>query len=511
MQVEDNLNLTGVLLNVAGSNIVAAATTDLSTATGNNLSITGNTTITSFGTVTAGAIFTLTFTGTPVITYNGTSLILPTAANITAAAGDVIAIVSLGSGNWKCTGYTRANGQPLASLSDATKLSLSGGTMTGLIQGAKSANIASASTTDLSTATGNYAHITGTTTITAFGTLPAGTTISLVFDGILTLTYNVTSLILPTSANITTVAGDSAVFESEGSGNWRCVSYNRLSGAPLTGSSDTTKLPLAGGTMTGLIQGAKSSNIASASTTDLSTATGNYIHITGTTTITSFGTVTSGTHVILVFDGALTLTYNATSLILPTAANIITAAGDAAIFESEGSGNWRCVLYQRGDGTPLNLWAYSSKANITIQAVTTNPTKATSPDFDFIRSRRCFDFKWVEVDMLYAASSGSGSANGSGNYLFTLPNSLQWDTSEHSYYTGSGTNGIVMTYPVNSSLVMVGITGFEGDGLIIPYDATRFRILSKDGNGFTNYVGSGNYNIGGGNAVYNVKFKFKSL
>lgn len=69
--------------------------------------------------------------------------------------------------------------------------------------------------------------------------------------------------------------------------------------------------------MTGLLQEAKSSNIASATTTNLATATGNEVHITGTTTITGLGTVTAGTAIDVIFDGILTLTHNATSLILP--------------------------------------------------------------------------------------------------------------------------------------------------------------------------------------------------
>lgn len=118
---------------------------------------------------------------------------------------------------------------------------------------------------------------------------------------------------------------------------------------------ETSKIDKTGGTFTGLVQWAKSTNIASATTTNLATLTWNFAHVTGTTTITSFGTVTAWTQITLVFDGVLTLTHNATSLILPTGANITTVAGDSAIFESEWSGNWKCVSYVRQDGSPL--WA----------------------------------------------------------------------------------------------------------------------------------------------------------
>ena len=90
---------------------------------------------------------------------------------------------------------------------------------------------------------------------------------------------------------------------------------------------------------------AKGSDIASATTTDIGAATGNYVHVTGTTTITGLGTVQAGTRRIVKFTGALTLTHNATSLILPGGANITTVNGDVATFVSLGSGNWICVQY----------------------------------------------------------------------------------------------------------------------------------------------------------------------
>lgn len=99
----------------------------------------------------------------------------------------------------------------------------------------------------------------------------------------------------------------------------------------------------------------KGTDIPSATTTDIGAATGRYVHITGTTTITGLGTKTAGVLRIVTFDGALTLTHNATSLILPSGANILTAAGDVVSFVSEGGGNWRCVGYSRATGTALSI------------------------------------------------------------------------------------------------------------------------------------------------------------
>ncbi len=111
--------------------------------------------------------------------------------------------------------------------------------------------------------------------------------------------------------------------------------------------ADARYLQFAGGSLTGALNETKGANIASAATTNIGAATGNFVDVTGTTTITAFDTVQAGTRRIVRFTGALTLTYNAISLILPGVANIQTANGDIAEFESLGSGNWVCKGYQR--------------------------------------------------------------------------------------------------------------------------------------------------------------------
>lgn len=94
------------------------------------------------------------------------------------------------------------------------------------------ADVASATTTDIGAAASQNVNITGTTTITGFGTVAAGTVRDGIFADILTLTHNGTSLILPGAANITTAAGDSFRAVSLGSGNWRVTEYELAAQAP---------------------------------------------------------------------------------------------------------------------------------------------------------------------------------------------------------------------------------------------------------------------------------------
>lgn len=122
----------------------------------------------------------------------------------------------------------------------------------------------------------------------------------------------------------------------------------------------------------------KGADVASATTTDIGAATGNYIDVTGTTTITGLGTIQAGTFRIVRFTGALTLTHNATSLMLPTEANITTVAGDTAGLVSLGSGNWKCVFYDRYDGTSLTAFNSSNAPDGTVLQVVNTQTGAVA-------------------------------------------------------------------------------------------------------------------------------------
>ncbi len=369
--------LSGTLNLAPGVSLPSAATLNIGAATANSIFVTGTTAITAFDTVASGAERTLLFQGAMILTQNPISLILPTAANITTALGDVAKFVSLGGGNWQCTEYMRQNGQALVATPDATKLPLAGGSLTGAVNEAATVPIVAAATTPIGSTPSNNISITTNTTITAFDTIAAGATRTVFFFGTPLLTHNATSLILPTAANIQTVAGDTAEFLSLGSGNWRCLWYQRTSGQSLVGAPDATKLPLAGGTMSGAINGAPPVTLASAATVNIGAAAANDITVSGTTTVTAFDTIAAGAVRKLTFSGALTLTHNATSLILPTGANITTGAGDVAQFTSLGAGNWRCDFYTK---------AGSAFATLTGTETLTNKTLTNAQITGFIES-----------------------------------------------------------------------------------------------------------------------------
>jgi len=227
------------------------------------------------------------------------------------------------------------------------------------IQWSKGADVASAAALAVLT-DGNYFDVTGTTTVTSINTTGgAGTLIKLHFDDAVTLTHHATNLILPGGANITTAAGDEFEFLEYGAGTYRCTGYALASGKPVVDNfaslvGDTT--PQLGGDLDcngSQIQWSKGADVASGTALPILTD-GNYFDVTGTTTITSIDTTgTVGTLIKLHFDGILTLTHHATNLVLPSGANITTAAGDEFEFLEYSAGAYRCTGYALASGKSI--------------------------------------------------------------------------------------------------------------------------------------------------------------
>lgn len=122
----------------------------------------------------------------------------------------------------------------------------------------------------------------------------------------------------------------------------------------------------------------KGADIASAASVAIGAATGEFVTVTGTTTITSFDSVTAGIVRTVLFSGALTLTHS-TNIQMPGAVDYTTTAGDVLMFRSLGSGQWKCVALTRSaDPNPLPALVRKQKAATTSR----NSTTVTTADPD---------------------------------------------------------------------------------------------------------------------------------
>jgi hypothetical protein len=108
------------------------------------------------------------------------------------------------------------------------------------------------------------------------------------------------------------------------------------------------KLNTSGGTLTGALNYPAFSTLASASTTNIGGVNNNYIEITGTTNITSFGTASAGVVRILRFTDVLTISHAFPVLLLPNSINVTTKANDIIEFTSLGGGSWICTSITQG-------------------------------------------------------------------------------------------------------------------------------------------------------------------
>jgi len=110
--------------------------------------------------------------------------------------------------------------------------------MSDLVRFTVGADVASATSLPL-VKDGTFVDVTGTTTVTSLASTGIGSMIVVQFDAALILTHHSTDLILPGAANITTAAGDVAVFYEYASGDYRCISYQVAASAPGGGGAWT--------------------------------------------------------------------------------------------------------------------------------------------------------------------------------------------------------------------------------------------------------------------------------
>lgn len=170
------------------------------------------------------------FTITGTITDNGAYDTIPVAWKSGATS-----LTAVNVNLWVATNGDKGTGDLVAAnnLSDVASKKTSFDNLS--VHGA---DVASASTIDLDAATGNLVDVTGTTAITAI-TLSDGRERTVRFTGALTLT-NGASLVLPGGSNITTSAGDYAVFRGYAAGVVRCVVYTKASGTAVVSSGGSS-------------------------------------------------------------------------------------------------------------------------------------------------------------------------------------------------------------------------------------------------------------------------------
>jgi len=245
----------------------------------------------------------------------------------------------------------------------------------------------------------------------------------------------------------------------------------------LVGKATTDTLTNKTITLSGLLTQAAGANIASAATIDLSTATGNGCRITGTTAISAV-TMTTGQQVLIVADGALPLTYNATTNKLNSAAaNVTLAAGDMVLYSKDLSGIVHGNII-KADGTAV----VAPSGGVTSLVAGTGITVSGATGA-------------VTVNQIV-------SSGGVGTYVCARITNTSSSPSRNSTYAGSALGGI---YLGACCVAFFGSFGFSG----------TWRCVGATVNGSNNanayYADSSMTSWWGSNNDYNRCFLFQRI
>jgi hypothetical protein len=148
-------------------------------------------------------------------------------------------------------------------------------------------------------------------------------------------------------------------------------------------------------------------------------------------------------------------------------------------------------------------------------ATTTAPTIGTTTVNDY--SYKQIGSKTWRCQLTFSAGSNSiGANNGSGDYLFTLPNNLEFNTSlagQNAITDNVGSSN--WTWPglwLSSSSGSITNLSQGGHLFVVPYSKTQFRLIHAGiaGVGYVIPYASGYYGVGS-NMSWRVTFTFQSF
>ena len=212
--------------------------------------------------------------------------------------------------------------------------------------------------------------------------------------------------------------------------------------------------------------------------------------------------------------------------------------GDPNVFVHSGGNTWTfgtdgnltlpsntfAVNYANGSPVPFSGPVVTTEPiTLTTDSADPNPTKADTTITDWIT---VIDngTGWIDCSFSYSHASNVGADNGLGSYLFALPNGLQFDSTYHPFNTDNqlNTDGSSLRSVIPGSTGLAAGAGYQGTMVMVPYDATHFRIVnypiqfSPNSNsvfGTTNFIFANNttWPINGANVCYSGSFRFKKV
>jgi hypothetical protein len=166
-----------------------------------------------------------------------------------------------------------------------------------------------------------------------------------------------------------------------------------------------------------------------------------------------------------------------------------------------------------------NGWIVAGAINIGATAIA--PVKPTVVREDVVKYRIAGEFT-METHYIFDAPNSTGSNRGAGDYIFSLPAGLKFDTVEHPIYRDIGVvqpvfNSNVLRFCLNPSERGVISQGNPftdyADVIPVPITDSTFRLLAFNGTTIRHpsegFIKAGLFSFDVPNKLINVRFKFK--
>jgi hypothetical protein len=268
----------------------------------------------------------------------------------------------------------------------------------------------------------------------------------------------------------------------------------------------------------------KGADIASAATLNLDTATGNFVHVTGTTGITAI-TLSSGRQRTVYFVSALTITASGTLVLQNGAATLAVEAGSIAVFVADGT------TVRLSDYVPASQLA---AANINGAVSYAGSQSLTTGQQLQARNNIALSGEVVGMGMATYASNASSSAtiplddtipqSSEGVQILSLSYTPKLSTStllvmfNGQVFTGANDNFVAALFNGGSGAfaaemfgVLTSRTGIQVVGSYAPGSTTAQTISVRGGSGSASWSfnGSGSRFLGGASVATLLVFEIR--
>ncbi len=216
--------------------------------------------------------------------------------------------------------------------------------------------------------------------------------------------------------------------------------------------------------------------IPSANTIDFDQTGSAIIHVSGTVTINSIISQSGVLRTVVFDDAGCTIVYSGIGILLPSGADIVTQAGDTALFvgiESDPNSAVYCISYQRADGTALVQSGVTSATGTANQVLVNGDTSTHTGALTFTLPQDIATGSTVTFGNLNLGSGGqiaptSGTINADGMIIgATTPETGNFTFAYQSAadsITAAGTDqstATALTKAINNVTTVASNTGVK--------------------------------------------------